>query len=58
MKQVPDFNDLANRSVLGKEALDRQVRSAVQDAVAKKVQTGALRQAQSAERGGNGLRLG
>jgi len=59
MKQVTDFNDLANRSVLGREALDRQVRSAVHDAVAKKtLQTGVLRQAQSAERGGNGLRLG
>lgn len=58
MKRATDFNDLANHSVLGREGLDRQVRTAVQDAVAKKAQqAGALRQAQSAARG-NGLRLG
>lgn len=58
MKQVTDFNDLANRSVLGQQALDRQVRAAVQDAVAKKgLQAGAVRQAPAATRG-NGLRLG
>ncbi|MET1116964.1 MAG: zincin-like metallopeptidase domain-containing protein [Comamonas sp.] len=58
MKRVTDFNDLANRSVLGREGLDRQVRTAVQDAVARQsLQAGALRQTQSAARG-NSLRLG
>ncbi|MFC7208500.1 hypothetical protein ACFQOZ_19065 [Comamonas endophytica] len=58
MKRATSFNDLANRSVLGKEALDRQVRTLVQDAVARKsLQAVAQQQAQSAARS-SGLRLG
>jgi antirestriction protein ArdC/phage/plasmid primase-like uncharacterized protein len=35
MKGKTDFNDLANKSVLGKEGIDRQVRAAVHDVIAK-----------------------
>jgi phage/plasmid primase-like uncharacterized protein len=35
MKGRTDFNDLANKSVLGNEGIDRQVRCAVQDVIAK-----------------------
>ena len=35
MKGRTDFNDLANKSVLGKDGIDRQVRCAVQDVIAK-----------------------
>jgi antirestriction protein ArdC/phage/plasmid primase-like uncharacterized protein len=35
MKGRTDFNDLANKSVLGKDGIDRQVRSAVHDVLAK-----------------------
>ena len=35
MKGRTDFNDLANKSVLGKDGIDRQVRSALQDVIAK-----------------------
>lgn len=34
-KQHTDFNDVANRSVLGQEGVDRQVRSIVDAAIAK-----------------------
>ncbi|MNH48143.1 DNA primase TraC [compost metagenome] len=36
MKGLTDFNDLAHRSALGQDGLDRQVRSAVQDAIEKR----------------------
>jgi len=35
MKGKTDFNDLANKSVLGKEGIDRQVRAAVHDVIEK-----------------------
>jgi putative DNA primase/helicase len=35
MKQFTDFNDLANKSVLGNEAIDRQVRTMVQSVIDK-----------------------
>ena len=35
MKGRTDFNDLANKSVLGREGIDRQIRCAVQDVIAK-----------------------
>ena len=35
MKGKTDFNDLANKSVLGKEGIDRQVRTAVHDVIEK-----------------------
>ena len=35
MKGRTDFNDLANKSVLGKDGIDRQVRCAVQDVIAR-----------------------
>lgn len=35
MKGKTDFNDLANKSVLGKEGIDRQVRAVVHDAIDK-----------------------
>ncbi|MES3021665.1 MAG: zincin-like metallopeptidase domain-containing protein [Pseudomonadota bacterium] len=35
MKQFTDFNDLANKSALGKEGIDRQVRSLVVDLIEK-----------------------
>jgi len=35
MKDMTDFNDLANKSELGKEGIDRQARCAVEDAIAK-----------------------
>lgn len=54
MKRVTSFNDLANRSILGREALDRQVRATVQDVVARK---SLQAEAQTAARS-NGLRLG
>jgi putative DNA primase/helicase len=35
MKQFTDFNDLANKSALGQEGVDRQVRSLVDQVVEK-----------------------
>lgn len=62
MKGMTDFNDLAQRSALGRQGLDRQVRPAVQDAIEKRrlqsaAQAAAQRQAPQAARSA-GLRVG
>lgn len=62
MQGMTDFNDLAQRSALGRRGLDRQVRPAVQDAIEKRrlqraPQGDAVRQAPTPARGA-GLRVG
>ena len=49
MKQFTDFNDLATKSTLGKEAVDRQVRSMVDSVIEKhsQAQTEQLQQEQT-----------
>ena len=49
MKQFTDFNDLATKSTLGKEAVDRQVRSFVNSVIEKhsQAQTDSLQQEQT-----------
>jgi putative DNA primase/helicase len=53
MKEFTDFNDLATKSALGKEGIDRQVRSAVDDIIAKHGLAGA--EQQLAQSQGQGL---
>lgn len=61
MKGLSDFNDLAQRSALGRDGLDRQVRSAVQDAIEKRrLQSAAQAEALRCEpvQHAAGLRMG
>jgi antirestriction protein ArdC/phage/plasmid primase-like uncharacterized protein len=46
MKQYTDFNDLATKSVLGQQAVDRQVKSAVNVAIAQQHQNEQIEQQQ------------
>lgn len=59
MKGMTDFNDLAHRSALGPQGLDRQVRPAVEDAIEKRCvqRADARRQVPQPARGA-GLRVG
>ena len=53
MKQFTDFNDLANKSVLGAEGIDRQVRSLVESVIEKHqaAQSQSEQQQQERDRG-------
>ena len=60
LQGMTDFNDLAQRSALGQDGLDRQVRAAVQDAMEKhRLRSAAPAPAQRAEpeQRGAGLRM-
>lgn len=48
MKKYTDFNDLANKSALGKQGVDRQVRSFMDDLIEKHGQKNQVRQQQTA----------
>ena len=51
MKQFTDFNDLANKSVLGSEGIDRQVRSLVESVIEKHQAAQAQSEQQEQDRG-------
>ena len=51
MKQFTDFNDLVNKSVLGAEGIDRQVRSLVESVIEKHQAAQAQSEQQEQDRG-------
>lgn len=51
MKQFTDFNDLANKSALGTEGIDRQVRSLVESVIEKHQAAQAQSEQQEQDRG-------